>query len=237
MERATRRTGWLAAALAAGLWTGIACGQEVLPRNPTGETVFSIPAGGVAAVSVPYWNLASEDGTYRFGETGIAQGLPAGSCVYFWDGSKQKWGGGMKSAFGWDPAESNRVLAVGEGFCVRNGGEEAVEVAAAGEIPSDERLVRAYKGGWTWTAMAVPYPCGEGIRFGDTELAMQLYKGATACFWESGLQEWTGGSKSAKGWSGATAGRVLAEGEAFFVRSGTDEPDGEWTVEKPYDYP
>lgn len=200
-------------------------------------TVFTVPAGGVAAVSVPYANPVGADGSFKFGETGIAAGLPAGSAVYFWDEGKQKWGGGMKSAFGWDPAESNRVLLPGEGFCVRNGGAEAVEVAAAGEIPSDESMVRAYRGGGEWTFVAVPYPCGEDIHFGDTELAMQLGRGASVMFWDASAQSWNSYSKTAKGWSSAGASRVLGEGEAFFVQSAPDDADGTWTVWKPYDYP
>lgn len=208
-------------------------GSGVSPANAVGVKQFTISAGGVAALSLPFHNLESEDGLFRFGETGIAQGLPTGSSVFFWDADRCRWDGGMKSDFGWDPAEANRVLLPGEGFCVRNGGAEAVEVAAVGEIPSDESLVRAYRGGGEWTFVAYPYPCGEDIQFGATELAMQLGKGASMMFWDASVQGWYTYSKSAKGWSSAGASRVLGEGEAFFVQSAPDDADGTWTVWKP----
>lgn len=232
---------WLGVAVLMGA-SVVAVAQEVIPANAEGETVLSIPADGVASVSVPYRNPADADGMFRFGETGIAQGLPEGSVVFFWDGERQKWGGGMKSAFGWEPAEANRVLAVGEGFCVRNGGTEALEVAAGGEIPPDECLVCAYRGGGAWTLMAYPYPDGgdEGdgsIRFGETDLAGQLPSGAQVRFWDANSQSWSGGTKSAKGWSASLSQRVIGMGEAFFIRSGLGDDDGEWVVEKPYEWP
>lgn len=192
----------------------------------------TIPAGGWMPVSMPFDNPGSEDGRYRFGETGFARGLPVGSSVLFWDVVKQKWNGGIKSAFGWDPAESNRVLQVGEGFCVRNGGEEVVDIPVTGEVPSESSLVRAYAGDSMWSSMAHPYPVE--TPFGDTDLAMQLPQASSVAFWDSGAQAWSMGMKSAKGWSAGSANHVLGVGEAFFIRSASGDS---WVASKPYEWP
>ena len=192
-------------------------------------------------VSIPFDNPNSEDGSFCFGETGIAEELPAGSSVLFWDAEKQKWNGGMKSAFGWEPAEFHHELRRGEGFCVLNSPEQAAEVVMIGEIPSDETTCLEYRGHPDWSLMANPYPTE--VVFKETALAQQLYRGAMVRFWNSGNQRWELFQKGRGGWT--TGERVLMPGESFFIQPSASEPDpdeGEpderaWVVEKPYAFP
>ena len=46
-----------------------ASAQEVLSANAVGYVKRSVPAGKLQIVSVPFENIASDDGTYKFGET------------------------------------------------------------------------------------------------------------------------------------------------------------------------
>ena len=202
----------------------------VYSRNAVGYTTITVSAGGMRPVSIPYDNPASPDGSYQFGETSIAQELPEGSVVYFWNTEKQKWGGGMKSAFGWDPAEAKHVLMPGEGFFVLNPSAENVEVVATGMVPTEASLSRAYKGGPNLSIMAYPYPVS--IAFDDTELASQLPNGACAYFW--GGSSWYMYSKRSGKWS---TNYSVSPGVAFFVKNVSGEDDGVWVVERPNDLP
>ena len=210
-------------------------GETCSPRNAVGFITFTIPAGGKLALSVPFVNLSSDDGLFRFGETEIAEGLPVGSSVLFWDADNQKWGGGMKSEFGWDPAEFDHVLMPGEGFCVMNPTDFPVEVIAAGEVPSDERISVEYCCDSSWSAMANPYPVE--VVFEETALAQQLEKGSSVRFWNSTNQRWDTFTKNRIMGSWRMDDRVLGPGEAFFIQAADREPLGVWEVWKPYDWP
>lgn len=209
-----------------------ASAQEVLSANAVGYVKRTVPAGKLQIVSIPFDNIASEDGSYKFGETQIANDLPQGSSVMFWDSEAQVWSGGGKGAKGWNAAQANHELAVGEAFFVRNNSSSDLEVTAAGEVPSTDGLQRAYSGGSTLSIAAAPYPVD--VKFGDTELANQLPQGASVMFWDSEAQNWSGGGKGAKGWNAAQANKIVSAGEGFFVRTATE---GAWTAAKPYTWP
>ena len=100
-----------------------ASAQEVLSANAVGYVKRTIPAGKLQIVSIPFDNIASADGTYKFGDTQIANDLPQGSSVMFWSEESQVWSGGGKSAKGWAAAQSNKVVSAGEGFFIRSGSE------------------------------------------------------------------------------------------------------------------
>ena len=100
-----------------------ASAQEVLSANAVGYVKRAVPAGKLQIVSVPFDNIANEDGTYKFGETQIANDLPQGSSVMFWDTATQGWSGGMKSSKGWNKAQADKVLSAGEGFFVKTATE------------------------------------------------------------------------------------------------------------------
>ncbi len=100
-----------------------ASAQEVLSANAVGYVKRTIPAGKLQIVSVPFDNIASEDGTYKFGETQVANDLPQGSSVMFWNTESQGWSGGAKGAKGWNAAQANKVVSAGEGFFVKTAAE------------------------------------------------------------------------------------------------------------------
>ncbi len=209
-----------------------ASAQEVLSANAVGYVKRAIPAGKLQIVSVPFENISSETGTYKFGETQIAQDLPQGSSVMFWSEESQVWSGGGKSAKGWAAAQANKELAPGEAFFVKNNSGADLEVTAAGEVPSDATLSRSYAGNAALSIVAGPYPVD--VRFGDTELADQLPQGSSVMFWNADSQVWSGGGKSAKGWAAAQANKIVSAGEGFFIRSGSE---GTWESVKPYTWP
>ena len=56
------------------------------------------------------------------------------------------------------------------------------------------------------------------IVFGRTSIAQEAPQGSWVYFWDPALQGWSGGSKSGKGWGGAQSNKVIASGEAFFMK-------------------
>lgn len=210
-----------------------ASAQEVLSANAVGYVKRTVPAGGkFQIVSIPFENIASDDGTYKFGDTQIAQDLPVGSEVMFWDDANQGWSGGNKGGTkGWGNL-ANRKLAVGEAFFVKNNTDADLDVTAAGEVPSDSTLKRSYNGSSSFTTVAAPYPVD--VKFGDTEIAQQLPVGSEVMFWDAANQGWVGGNKgAAKGWA-TYANRSVAAGEGFFVKTASE---GTWEAVKPYTWP
>lgn len=209
-----------------------ASAAEVLSANAVGYVKRAVPAGKLQIVSVPFVNMANEeDGTYKFGETQIANDLPRGSVVMFWDAELQGWGAGSKGAKGWSAGQANHVLEPGEAFFVKNTGTEDLEVTAAGEVPDDPELPRSYANE-ALGIMAYAYPVD--VKFGDTELAQQLERSSTVMFWDDELQGWGAGTKGAKGWSAGQANYVVKAGEGFFIKP---VGEGTWTAVKPYTWP
>ena len=209
-----------------------ASAQEVLSANAVGYVKRAVPAGKLQIVSVPFDNIASADGSYKFGDTQIANDLPQGSSVMFWDPESQVWGGGSKGAKGWNAGQANKVLNAGEAFFIKNNSDGDLEVTAAGEVPDSATLTRSYVGGSALSIAASPYPVD--VKFGDTELANQLPQGSSVMFWDADSQVWGGGSKGAKGWNAGQANKVIAAGEGFFVRTSSE---GAWEAVKPYTWP
>ena len=95
-------------------------GDGVPAENSAGFATWTVPAGKLQIVSVPFVNPSSEDGAFKFGDLEIARNLVQGSSVLFWDAGRQGWSGGAKSARGWAAAQANRVIAPGEGFFVQS---------------------------------------------------------------------------------------------------------------------
>ena len=209
-----------------------ASAQEVLSANAVGYVKRTVPAGGLQIVSVPFDNIASDTGTYKFGETQIANDLPQGSRVMFWYEDSQVWSGGAKGAKGWAAGQANYELKPGEAFFIKNATDADLEVTAAGEVPADAKLSRAYVGDTALTIVANAYPVD--VKFGDTELANQLPQGSRVMFWYDDTQVWSGGAKGAKGWAAGQANYVVKAGEGFFIRSGAE---GTWEAVKPYTWP
>lgn len=209
-----------------------ASAAEVLSANAVGYVKRAVPAGKLQIVSVPFVNMGNEEtGTYKFGETQIANDLPQKSSVMFWDVEMQGWAPGAKGSKGWSAAQANHELQPGEAFFVKNGGSDDLEVTAAGEVPSDEELARGYASS-ALAIMAYAFPVD--VKFGDTELATQLPQKSSVMFWDTDLQGWAPGAKGSKGWSAAQANYEIKAGEGFFIKPAAE---GMWTAVKPYTWP
>jgi hypothetical protein len=199
--------------------------------NAVGYVKRMLPAGKCQIVSIPYRNLATEDGTYVFSDTQVANDLPQGSSVLFWSEGDQAWSGGSKTGKGWEAAAANHVLGVGEAFLVKGPGRDDIDVTCAGEVPGEETLSRDLAAG-KWCAVAPHYPVdGE---FKDTGVGQALAPGDTVLFWDVGKQGWSGGGKNAKGWPAGLGEHEVKAGSGFLVRS---EAGGQVTETRPYSLP
>jgi hypothetical protein len=59
-------------------------------------------------------------------------------------------------------------------------------------------------------------------KFGETSVAQEAPVGTYVFFWDTTIQGWGGGLKSAKGWAGGQSNRVVAPGEGYFLKSPKD---------------
>lgn len=208
-----------------------ASAQEVLSANAVGYVKRTVPAGKLQIVSVPFSNIASDDGSYKFGDTQVAIDAPRGTSVMFWDVEKQGWSAGTKGPKGWSAAQSNQVLSVGEAFFIKSAESDDMELTAAGEVPDDATLSRSYAGSGLSVA-ASGYPVD--IKFGESTLADTLERGSSVMFWDTERQGWSAGTKGPKGWSAAQSNYVVRAGEGFFIKPASE---GTWVAVKPYTWP
>lgn len=219
----------LASALVLAIAVSAAVAQEVLSQNAVGYIKVNLPAGKFVSVAQPLNNMGKAEN--KFGETSIAQELPQGSTVFFWSPEGQGWSGGGKSAKGWAPGQSNKVIAAGEGFFIKS--PQDGEVTITGEVPDEPSLDRVIPGNKAFGSLANPYPVD--FKFGESDVAKNASQGSTVFFWSIDGQGWSGGGKSAKGWAPGQSNRVVAAGEGFFLK----EAEGVTTVttKKPYTWP
>ena len=219
----------LASALVLAIAVSAAVAQEVLSQNAVGYIKVNLPAGKFVSVAQPLNNMGKAEN--KFGETSIAQEMPVGSYVYFWDTTIQGWGGGGKSLKGWGGGQSNRVIAAGEGFFLKSPVD--TEVTITGEVPDEAQLTRTIPGNNAFGALANPYPVD--FKFGESDAAKNATVGSYVYFWDMALQGWGGGGKSLKGWGGGQSNRVVQAGEGFFLKEA--EAVTTVTTEKPYTWP
>ncbi len=212
----------------------VASAQEVLSANAVGYIKKTLPAGGkLISLSIPLNNMTEASNV--FGRTSLAAEAPVGSVVYFWDPALQVWSPGSKTAKGWSSGISNRVCASGEAFFLKGPPTNAadVEVTITGEVPEDTTLARAMPGSGALGTIANPFPVD--FKFGDSTLAINSTVGSIVYFWDSTLQVWSPGSKTAKGWSSGISNRVVLAAEGFFLREAGSVTT--WTNAKPYTWP
>ncbi|NCD23724.1 MAG: hypothetical protein EOL90_12415 [Spartobacteria bacterium] len=232
-----KKTLWIAmvGALAASVVAASAQGSgEVLSANAVGYIKKTLPAGGdLVAMSIPLSSMTETD--IVFGRTSVAQEAPVGAIVSFWDEVNQVWAGGLKNTKGWSAGDSNRVIAAGEGFFLKNAdaATEPFDVTITGEVPPDATIPRSIVGDGTLGILANPYPVD--FKFGDSDLAQQATVGSIVSFWDEVNQVWAGGLKNTKGWSSGDSNRVVAAGEAFFLREAGAATT--WNAAKPYTWP
>lgn len=208
--------------------------EGVYSANALGYIKKTVPPEGkMTCVTIPLHSLT--DGTNVFGRTTLAQQMPAGSVVFFWNPETQVWGGGMKSTKGWSSGLSNRVVVAGEGFFLKSPTDQTTDIPItfAGEVPSEATLSRAVAGGNALTTVGNPYPAD--FLFGTSTLASNAPAGSVVFFWNPTNQTWGGGMKSTKGWSSGISNRVVAATEAFFMKEAGSGLV--WSPEKPYTWP
>lgn len=229
-----KKTLWIAMVGALAASVVAASAQEVLSANAVGYIKKTLPASGkLVAMSIPLDSMTETD--IVFGRTSVAQEAPVGASVSFWDEGNQVWSGGGKSSKGWSAGDSNRVIAAGEGFFLKNSttATEPFDVTITGEVPPDTTIPRTIVGGGILGILANPYPVD--FKFGESDLAQQATVGSSVAFWDEVNQVWAGGGKSSKGWSAGDSNRVVAAGEAFFLREAGSTTT--WDAAKPYTWP
>jgi hypothetical protein len=219
----------LASALVLAIAVSAAVAQEVLSQNAVGYIKVPTFAGKFVPVAQPLNNMGKAEN--KFGETSIAQELPVGSTVFFWDNTLQGWSGGGKSAKGWGGSEYNKVIAAGEGFFIKS--PKDAEVTITGEVPDEPSLDRVIPGNNAFGAVANPYPVD--FKFGESDIAKNATVGSSVFFWDMDIQGWSGGGKSAKGWGGSEYNYVVQAGEGFFLKE--KETVTTLTTKKPYTWP
>jgi hypothetical protein len=167
----------------------------------------------------------------KFGETSIAQEAPLGTIVYFWSPENQGWGGGVKGVKGWQPGQSNKVIAAGEGFFIKSSKDG--EVTITGEVPDEPTTDRVIPGNKAFGSVANPYPVD--FKFGESDIAKNASQGSTVFFWDNTLQGWGGGVKGVKGWQPGQSNYVVQAGEGFFLKEA--EAVTTLKTQKPYTWP
>ena len=223
----------LASALVLAIAVSAAVAQEVLSQNAVGYIKVNLPANKFVSVAQPLNNMGKAEN--KFGETSVAQEAPQGTLVYFWSPEGQGWSGGVKGAKGWAGAESNKVIAAGEGFFIKAPANAPAdgEVTITGEVPDEPSLDRVIPGNKAFGSLANPYPVD--FKFGESDVAKNATQGSIVYFWSVDSQNWGGGTKGGKGWAGAESNRIVAAGEGFFLK----EAEGVTTITtvKPYTWP
>ena len=81
-------------------------GQPVIARTVPGQ-------GNLSTLANPY------PVDFKFGESRLAIDALSGSTVFFWNSSGQSWSIGSKGTKGWQPAQSNQIVAAGDGFFLK----------------------------------------------------------------------------------------------------------------------
>ena len=97
--------------------TGEVPADTTLTRNIIGDN-------SLATLANPY------PVDFKFGESTLAQQASVGSIVSFWDEANQVWAGGLKSSKGWSAGQSNKIVAAGESFFLRELGVATIWEAA-----------------------------------------------------------------------------------------------------------
>ena len=208
---------------------------EVLSVNALGYIKKTLPPGGkMICLNLPLDSMSEASNV--FGRTSIAQELPSGSAVLFWDEGQQSWVTGTKNNKGWSPFASNYVIKVGEGFFLKSptNSTEGIELTIAGEVPSAATSTRALAGLNRLGTVGNPYPTA--FKFGESDLAKNAANNSSVSFWDEGAQEWISGIKGGKGWTPYASNYVVKATEGFFLKS-SNATAWVWTNAKPYTWP
>ncbi len=212
-----------AIALAALAVMAAVASAAVYSQNAVGFINVEVGAGELVALTIPFANMAADDGTWLFTDTQLATDAPNASTVYFWDGTG--WAPVSKGKNGF---KTEKKLAAGECFFFRP--KSAMTVVMSGEVPDEDSTTVLLKGAGNLSAVGNPYPVP--VKFTDTSLATKASNASTVYFWDG-----TGWAPVSKGKNGFKTEKELAAGEGFFFKTNKNDGDTPWDVEKPYDFP
>lgn len=228
---------WILISAIVALTVVAALAQEVFSVNALGYIKKTLPPGGdMICLNLPLDSMV--EGSNVFGRTSIAQEVPNGTTVSFWDIDSQRWMSGLKNTKGvWAPASSNYTIRVGEGFFLMSptNSTQPIELTIAGEVPAAATSVRQITGNSRLGTLGNPYPTS--FKFGDSDLAKYAANGSTVAFWDETKQQWASGLKNTKGvWAPASSNYIVKATEGFFLQSG-NATAWAWTNAKPYTWP
>jgi hypothetical protein len=229
-----KKTMWIAMVGAFAASIVAASAQEVLSANAVGYIKKTLPADAkFIMVSVPLESMTETDTV--FGRTSLAQEAPQGSMVYFWNVALQQWDLGNKTSKGWAAAQSNRVVAAGEGFFLKgsNAAPTAVDVTITGEVPDTDPLVRAIPGSGAYGTLANAYPVD--MKFGESDVAKNASQNSIVLLLERSPAAMGLGQQDLQGLGGCSVEPRGEAGEGFFLREmGTVTT---WTKRQAYTWP
>jgi hypothetical protein len=105
----------------------VAAGEGFFLKSPvdtevtiTGEVPDEAQLSRVIPGNMAFGSIANPYPVdFKFGESDAAKNASQGSTVFFWSIDGQGWSGGMKSGKGWGGTQSNKVVAAGEGFFLK----------------------------------------------------------------------------------------------------------------------
>ena len=97
----------------------------------------------------------------------------------------------------------------------------AQEVLSANAVGYIKKTMPA-NGGLTMVSIPLDSMTETNIVFGRTSVAQEAAQSSVVYFWNEAGQSWGGGTKGIKGWAAGQSNRVVAAGEAFFLKSPTN---------------
>lgn len=100
----------------------------------------------------------------------------------------------------------------------------AQEVLSANAVGYIKKTMPAM-GGFVMMSIPLDSMTDTNIVFGRTSVAQEAPQSTIVYFWDQAAQMWGAGAKGIKGWAAGQSNRVVAAGEAFFLRSPTNAVD------------
>ena len=97
----------------------------------------------------------------------------------------------------------------------------AQEVLSANAVGYIKKTLPA-SGGLVMMSIPLDSMTETNIVFGRTSVAQEAPQSSTVYFWTEASQTWNIGTKGIKGWAAGQSNRVVAAGEAFFLKSPTN---------------
>ena len=100
----------------------------------------------------------------------------------------------------------------------------AQEVLSANAVGYIKKTLPA-QGGLVMMSIPLDSMTDTNIVFGRTSVAQEAPQNSTVYFWTEASQTWNLGGKGIKGWAAGQSNRVVAAGEAFFLKGPTNAID------------